>query len=604
MTIDTTYSEYVVTQIGEKFQQYDDKSLQVWVLIEAYMNQLMGLTAEIIELADVEFQDIPSITEFNTPTIPAKPTLAEYPESPGITESTPPDDIINQSEDLGIQGDLPESLTGLRPLSSSQWPSDPQLENVSTPNRPSVTKPTLATVREIEDVQFPDISTSINDVTAPTLDKYIEGAAYASGLLEKLKNTLYSIIDNGGQSLGETIEEEIFSRHEERVRRQIRASSNRVLAFEALNGMPTPSGARHAVAMELEDNYTYALALASNDTMVEQARLARDQFQHAISEANRLEAVLMEQHNAALQRAFEAWRGYLDLLIQTFDAQLRRIQQQLTVYQIQADIAKTRQEVSIMKADHDIKRNEHLLSIYQTDAQVAQTIVQAESTVTQAEISLNSQRLEEYRAKIQGVVQELQAYVAEVEAQIKAKGLDIDIRRVQVEEARVQTERVSNINEARARFHEAKARWVESINQSRAQLFDAEARSAANKNNNRTALFQAETGLYGNQVQSETARTGNQMQSYQIRTQQEQAKVTHLREQAAINMNNALRQHELILQPILKIFEAAAQWFASLVTAGNVGANMSASFGHSTSSSEGITEQHSYQEYCDPTCTG
>jgi len=533
------------------------------------------------------------------------------PTAPALDD---PGDINLGDEPAGITTDLAElGEVGEPSLNAVTTPDELELEDpdTATPGLVDIggirdieaESPEYQGIREVTGADFPDIDWSRVVVDEPALAAFESKGDYASELLEKLKTELRGILDRGGVGLGETVQQYMFDLFLDQQNWNGSREEEKILRDEASTGFRQPQGSRNAMLLAMAIDKRRARDAAAKEIMVKEADLAWQQYQAALGEVRQLETVLMAHWNDSERVRLEVWKTAADFTLEIFKARIEDINLYLRAMELQTTLIAREQEIQIAGLQADIAQNQFILQRYKTEVEVQEALQrgdiskvdatlrtnelrlnqkrldydghrlkldsrvansQVQATVSANQIEQNRQLLELHRTNLETKVKKLEADIAHQTAQIQAAQLDLGVYEAKLKKEGEITSRIA------------------SLNQNRTQLFSSE-----------TQLFSAEADRVYKEASLVVANNQLDLQRYQIG-----ADLTLNRDK--MNMDYAIRAHELWQQQVLAMGNVLSQQLASLYTAVNASLGMSYSnqFGASVSQAENYYESHDYDEKC------
>jgi len=232
------------------------------------------------------------------------------------------------------------------------------------------------------------------DVDLPSFTfEYIE-QPYSSGLLDAATARLLNDVTNGGTGLGATIEQDIFDRASERDARNIDIEITRFKNQSSVAGFDLPIGVMLDGVNDIISKHNDKLADLSRDIAIEQARLAQNNTQFAITQSISLEGTLINFTNNVADRAFQAARSVAEFQIAFHNAEILGYNARLERFAKGAEI-----HVELLRAE-TVK-----LELYKAELQKLDS-----------NIAIQKLKIETYNANVARLSSQIQLFNAEVGA--------------------------------------------------------------------------------------------------------------------------------------------------------------------------------------------
>jgi len=226
----------------------------------------------------------------------------------------------------GVQANMPETnitydyqkinlttpLETLRP----EPPTDEQL----TPA--DITSPKL--LQALTQISVPDIidmpADNVGELESQVLD-YVE-VPYASDIADALKTLLLDYIANGGTGLGADVEAALFARARARTELSNERIYEEAEEYFSSRGWDIPPDTLGGRLTEALQEITRADEQVNYEITIEQARLAQNNTQFALTTSLGLEGQDKEQANQIADRALEKAKAAVDVILNTYNAKM------------------------------------------------------------------------------------------------------------------------------------------------------------------------------------------------------------------------------------------------------------------------------------------
>ena len=311
------------------------------------------------------------------------------------TANMPDYDIPYDFQTISLDSDI----TSHRP----EAPSDADL----TPGDVSV--PVMGTLNTIS---IPTITIPTYTLVAPTNELSYDEAPYQSDLQDVIKPALVAFITNGGTGLGSAVEDALWARARARQDILNERAYDEANEFFASKGYTIPAGALGGRLTEALAEQIRADAQLNFEIMIEQARLARAQSEHTMNASITLEGQDKELFNNIANRALEAAKATVQVIIDLYDAKVRE-------YIAKLDGNKLIVEAEKIKVDAAVAANKSI-----TDAYVAD--IEGYKAKITMELGIVEMVAKVYGYKIAGYEADAKVAALDLDAQIKTYQASID----------------------------------------------------------------------------------------------------------------------------------------------------------------------------------
>lgn len=311
------------------------------------------------------------------------------------TAEMPDYDINYDFQNISLDSDI----TSHRP----EAPSDADL----TPG--DVSTPVMGTLNTIS---IPTITIPTYTLIAPTTELSYDEAPYSSDLQDAVKTALIAFIANGGTGLGATVEDALWARARAKQDILNERTYDEANEFFASRNYTIPAGALGGRLTEALAEQTRADAQLNFEIMIEQARLARAQSEHTMNASITLEGQDKELFNNTANRALDAAKAAVQVIIDIFDVKVRE-------YIAKLDGNKLIVEAEKIKVDAAVAANKSI-----TDAYVAD--IEGYKAKIQMELGIVEMVAKVYGYKIAGYEADAKVAALDLDAQIKTYQAKID----------------------------------------------------------------------------------------------------------------------------------------------------------------------------------
>lgn len=283
----------------------------------------------------------------------------------------------------------------------------PEAPTNLTPGNVSV--PVMGTVNNIS---VPTITIPTYTLVSPTDELSYDEAVYQSDLQDALKTALQDFVENGGTGLGSTIEAALWARARARQNLLNERTYNEAEEYFASRGYTIPPGALGGRLTEALSEQTRADAQLNYEISIEQARLARAQSEYTMGASITLEGQDKELFNNVANRALEAAKATIQVIVDLYDAKVRE-------YIAKLDGNKLIVEAEKIKVDAAVAANKSVTDVYVAD-------IEAYKAKVQMELGIVEMVAKVYGYKIAGYEADAKVAALALDAQIKVYQGDIE----------------------------------------------------------------------------------------------------------------------------------------------------------------------------------
>jgi hypothetical protein len=344
--------------------------------------------------------DAPDIEAVESPSVEI--TSIEPPELEDIPENVVPFSGIIPTTNLANISTV--SISGFNEkdygfsISEITIPSAPSITVPAVPHLDSITIPAPP---EYHVTDFEGIP-PVDDLIPPVLSFEWGESLYSSNLKTKLGDWLYDQIVSGGTGLDEATEQAIYSRAKSRLEEESQALLDSINDGMAAKGFPLPLGAYGASILEAENKILRSRTDLNNDILVQQSKLAQDNTHFVITEATKLESVLIEYHNQVQNRSLDAAKFIVTTTAQLYAIRLDGYKAKMEAYGILAQVYQARIQGEIAKAE----------------------FYKAQIAGVQASVEVQRSLIDAYTAQIGGIRALIEIYVAQMQGANIQAGID------------------------------------------------------------------------------------------------------------------------------------------------------------------------------------
>lgn len=518
------------------------------------------------------------------------PTLEAQP--PEISIGDAPDDQIPAiPDDVPVVADK-----DLPPVPDITLPPEPVLEDIVLPVVPEVASLTFDGTLPVVELIPPE----------PT---FIYGdREYQSDLADAINTKLYNDVVIGGTGLGADIEQDIWDRSLSRLNIELDKTYNQTLTnWESWNN-DMPDGMLAGALQEVQFESNRNRLDANRDISIEQARLAQNNTQFAITNGLVYEKQQMDFINQINNRAFEVARYRVQSEIDIFGIRVTAYNAQLEGYkaaasafesQVRAELSKVeiyKTQMEGAKIHGDLQAQK--VAIYsqkvrslqvQVDLYTAQLEgVRTQLAVDELKIKAYSARLDAVIAQINGVTSKYNLYQAEIageSARVDLYGRQVDAYAAEVQSARV----IADIhqNELQALVEGNKDRYQ--LLSSAVDIYKADTQYELGKGDISAKVYTAEVGGYEAEVRRETDYIKSKVDSYRAKITEIATEAELAIKEVDVNLRAAIAAKELQVEALKATANFQAQKVASALTSvsasAQIGFNASLSDAYSLSDS-------------------
>ena len=593
-----------------------------------FREDALGFLAELKNNPDLQLQPVNVHVDFALgatvpgafvkPLAPALPELVfqsvQPPSSTALASVTPP--VLDAPpEDKAV---APTLVLPERPLPLEAEPPGeaPPIDAVSLPAAPDLALPEVPTLRELALPEVPTLvlpawsasAPSAADLVAPGHIFQFTEQKYSTPLLDELTARVRTMLA-GGTGLPDAIWTALWDRARQKEEEAGLRLVQEATEEWAARGFSLPPGALAARVAAARQAVQSATATLAREIAVKQAEMEQANLQFAVAQGIALETLLLGQHNAAMQRAFEAARYAFEAAIHLYNARVALFNAELQAYQTEAQVYKTRIEAELArleayKAELEGQKllgelNLQAVEIYKarlaalaTEAEIYKTRVGA----VEAAVRANALRIDAFKALIEAYGERVRAKSAETQqyaeavrgelarAQVYELETNVFAKRIEAWRAKGQGQIEAKRIELETNEHRLR-KYLGEIEAYRAQIGAEAERVRAG-----AGIYDARARLFTAEVQAESARLEGENQSYRIAFERGRTEAELEMKQAELQIEQLQRLLALELERIKTVNNVHAQLAAATMAA----VNLSASVSEGVSNSASCNTSYSY----------
>jgi hypothetical protein len=285
----------------------------------------------------------------------------------------------------------------------------------------------------------------VDDLVVPVDAFAYSESRYTSNLLDADRAWLLDEVVNGGTGLTAQSQSDIYTMETERNLQAMADAMDRAANTWATSGWSLPDGVLEASLFALNLDYMQRQLDKSRDIRVEAEKIAIQQKQFAITQANVIEGTLITYENQISQRAFETAKAEMDYVLAFFDAALKDFQARIELAKVAIDfvlqVAKVETEIALAiisiytaeiaaykaQADVVIAYMDALVRRYSAEGQVDEAVARTQLGNQEIGIKTFEARINEAKAKADVLLKNLDIKLQEL--------VDIDQLRIKAAEA-------------------------------------------------------------------------------------------------------------------------------------------------------------------------
>lgn len=599
--------------VTEGFQNAQDYAAAAFSTAASALEQL-GHAGDVLTDATVAVPVL-NIGDFSSdlvlPTAPTADISADFPVAPADPILTAVDDIsVGQAPQFTAQP-LPIEIPDAPAPFSGSLPAAPAINEVATPNAPTITLPDVPTMTGISIpaapvLNIPDFSATL--AAAPNAPanvfSFVE-TAYIDSLLESLKSNLEVWVNGAATGLDPVVEAAIWERGRARENVALARKQLDVYRNFASRGFSKPPGVLSVELDRAAQETQNTLSDLSRDVMIKQADLEQSNRRFAFETAARIEGELLTYNNLLAQRAFEAARYTQQILLDIFSAQVQRFAAQVQAYATEAQVYKTRIEAELAKLEvykSELEgqkligeMNIQLVEIYK--ARITAALSQIEIFKAQVEaanlvLAGNKVRIESFAAQVGAYDSTVRAKAAEYDGyatSVRAQVAKIDVFRGQAEAYRSQVEGyTASVNAEVAKTNqqmEIRQKLPIDMFRVRTEAYRAGVDAASSSLNAQAKVFDSQVQVYSATANAEVGQLQAEVQAYRAHVDGEIGAANAQIAAAKANIDALVQKSNILVEAIKSGGQISAQIAAASLSAVNLSGQISDSVSNSASNS-------------------
>ena len=434
---------------------------------------------------------------------------------------------------------------------------------------------------------------------------------YFSPVLDDLRAKIRAIFA-GGTGLPAAVEQALFDKAASREEAQVVKNTQEAFDTFARRGFAMPPGMLVAQVNAAREEGQLRVNAINRETFIEAAKWQLENLKMAVEQGVAAENMMIQLHNNAVNRGFEAIKAVLDGNIALYNASVSLFNARQNAFQVAAGVYKTKidaelSRIEVYKAEIEGvrvrgERNEQRVREYTARLQaVSQQVeiykaqmqgAQVEADVTKSIIEAYKTDVDAYAAKLQAEKVRFEAYESQVRGELaKAQILDIDARvfATQMQGAEIGANiKAKEVEAEIAAMNAQTQRFIAELERSKVEIQEASER------------VRAKLGYMGAQTQAlavdNDAKRAEREADIRIGEQQLQATIEAAKMAVAqyqATASTAVEQARLRVTAIQGASQAASTLAAGAMAAIHVGATVSNSqnVGFGVSYSESGSEQ-------------
>jgi hypothetical protein len=512
--------------------------------------------------------------------------------SPTISIPDAPDDALPD-----VPADAPNVSDPTLPTAPTlDMPAVPVLEDTPIPAAPIIDSLHFEGMMPVWDEQVPE-----------PMFVYSE-ATYSSDVADAVRTKLYNDVTLGGTGLGADIEDDIWNRALSRINVELDKVYTQALNEWETWNMDMPDGVLSSRLQEIAFEDARNKLDVNRDISIEQARLAQQNTQFAITSGLVHEKQLMDYTNQVNQRAFEVAKYRVNAVIDAFNLKVNEYNVRLDGYKtmaavfrdrIQAELAKVeiyRAQMEGAKIHGELQAQK--VEIYTRRVQALQTLIdlyRAQMEGARLQVDVDKTKIDAFRARLAAITTQIGAVTAKYnlyQAQISGESAKVDLygRQVSAHATQMQGAKI----EADINLAEAQA----AIEANKNKVAVLEAAINKYKSDTQYELGKDEVGakVYAARVGGYEAEVGRESSYLSAKVDKYKAQVTHCAAQAELiikemeaNLQAAAAAKEIQMEALKGAANIQTQKVASALTS----VSASAQLGYNASESASCTYANS-----------
>lgn len=316
--------------------------------------------------------------------------------------------------DLFVDAEMPTDVDDIDypthdvSLDTSDIPAKPvePTDDDLTPG--DVTAPTLD---DVPAVSIPSVNITATAPSDPTIDFSFSEDSYSTGLLTLIRAALEDYVENGGTGLGTDVEAAIWERARARKDLENERVYDEANEYFSARGHDIPPGALSGRLVEALKEQARATAQINYEIAIEQARLAQNNTQHALTASIQLEGVGMNHASSVAGRALEKAKAACDVIVKTYNALVSGFVAKLEKSKIEASVADSR-------ANAQVAQGNQVIAKYTADVEGYKVQVAVELGIVESVAKVYGFKVAGYEAEARIAVETLKAQIEAYKGQL------------------------------------------------------------------------------------------------------------------------------------------------------------------------------------------
>lgn len=596
------------------------------------------LKAAVDQLTNIRLVDVPQPAFVPAPIEPAPESeLATPPVFPASRVQLPGAPERPQFMDVdSALGDLPQFpdvpvfggmyIPPAPTMAQHALPARPVVDDVTLPDEPDLTLPTMGQLKEITIPDAPQLNIEDFTAVAPVADALVvpevllnwREPEYKSEVLPDLVEWVKRYMQ-GGTGLPAPVEDALFGRARDRLTAETNVAVQEAVESWAARGFTMPPGMLAAQTDAIRSKAQLQAAELNRDIMIEAAKWEIENIRFAVQQGMALEQLLQNLFENMAKRMFEAARFQAQAQIDVFNARVSLFNAQLQAYNTAAQVYKTKVEATLSRVQLFKAQVEAAIAQGQLNEQAVE-VFKAQITAVQAQAEMFATKMRGAQTKADVVKAKIDAYRADVQAfaeLVGAEKVKFDAYSSQIAGEKAKADAFDSL----ARAHAATISGIAA----QADLKVKQVQLHIENNRNHAAIYGADTDRYRAEVDASLSQVKEQLAAFQAEASawesSERVKVANAQmkqsynesvmrtnianaemqlKQYDANIQKAYQQAQIALEAAKAAGQYAAQLAAGAMSALHVSASVtgsggqSATYGETKGKSETTNHNYSY----------
>lgn len=284
--------------------------------------------------------------------------------------------------------------------------------SISTPTPPTapesnITDVTVPTKPNVSGVTPNDIAftgTPPTEITDPSFD--FSEVDFSGAVTASIESHLVSMISAAASGLSESVESAIYSRALDRTQDKKEEAYVEVETYFSARGYVMPPGAMVGRLQEVVQEHTRLDEQINYETMINQAKIAQEDYQFFMGQAIEYDKVGRTFHNAMMDRALKDAIASVEVIVSAYETKVKAYAHHAAAYSSRVEGEKMRIE-AISLAD---KLN---VDVYEAEVRAYAAQVQAELGIVEASARIYTAQVAGFEAEVSAAIKELTALIAQ-----------------------------------------------------------------------------------------------------------------------------------------------------------------------------------------------